>query len=146
SQVHSCLGLSTRQSGLGEGGVKGGLKSHIGWEWTDGLFIWTWAILPHELAFGVELGPGIDVCFTVDPQGSPRKRGVRKFHLDFDHKKKFELDIARAIRAQFAEKREYFDDQFLGNGYHKLTAAVAASAPPEAFRTGDFPQYFALLP
>ncbi|MCE3217232.1 hypothetical protein HAX54_011198 [Datura stramonium] len=42
------------------------------------------------------------------------------------------------VGSNLVEKREYFDDQFLGNGYHKLTAAVAASAPPEAFRTGDF--------
>lgn len=38
------------------------------------------------------------------------------------------------------KKREYFDDQFIGNGYQKKStaAAAAASAPHEAFRTADF--------
>ncbi|KAK4369560.1 hypothetical protein RND71_013352 [Anisodus tanguticus] len=42
------------------------------------------------------------------------------------------------VGSNLIKKREYFDDQFLGiNGYHKPTA-VAASAPPEAFRSADF--------
>lgn len=41
------------------------------------------------------------------------------------------------VGTNLVKKMEYFDDQFLGNGYHKPTAA-AASAPPEAFRTANF--------
>lgn len=41
------------------------------------------------------------------------------------------------VGTNLVKKMEYFDDQFLGNGYHK-TAAAAASAPPEAFRSADF--------
>lgn len=36
------------------------------------------------------------------------------------------------------KKREYFDDQFIRNGYQKKAPAAASSAPHEAFRTADF--------
>ncbi|KAM3355742.1 FCS-Like Zinc finger 14 [Capsicum galapagoense] len=41
------------------------------------------------------------------------------------------------VGTNLVKKMEYFDDHFLGNVYHRSTAA-AASAPPEAFRTADF--------
>ncbi|KAL3322547.1 hypothetical protein AABB24_039913 [Solanum stoloniferum] len=41
------------------------------------------------------------------------------------------------VGTNLVKKMEYYDDQFLGNGYHK-TAIAAASAPLEAFRAADF--------
>lgn len=42
------------------------------------------------------------------------------------------------VGTNLVKKMEYFDDQFLGNGYHKTAAAAAASALSEGFRSEDF--------
>lgn len=48
------------QSGLGvKGDVRVGNNPIFLGEWTRGLLIWTCTIFPHELVFGVELGPGV---------------------------------------------------------------------------------------
>ncbi|XP_004251977.1 FCS-Like Zinc finger 14-like [Solanum lycopersicum] len=41
------------------------------------------------------------------------------------------------VGTNLVKKMEYYDDQFLGNGYHE-TGIAAASAPPDPFRAADF--------